>query len=53
MEEHVNACKKLFPDWIKWEYIRDLIEMMRHEGIMEKGHLQINKNIITWLTDRI
>ena len=28
-----------------------LIEMMRHEGIMEKGHLQINKNIITWLTD--
>lgn len=29
----------------------DLIEMMRREGVMEKGHLQINKNIITWLTD--
>lgn len=33
----------------KW-YI-DLIEMMRRENVMEKGHLQINKNIITWLTD--
>ena len=29
----------------------DLIEMMRRENVMEKGHLQINKNIITWLTD--
>ena len=25
--------------------------MMRRENVMEKGHLQINKNIITWLTD--
>ena len=33
------------------QWYMDLIEMMRHEGIMEKGHLQINKNIITWLTD--
>lgn len=24
---------------------------MRRENVMEKGHLQINKNIITWLTD--
>ena len=29
----------------------ELIEMMRRENVMEKGHLQINKNIITWLTD--
>lgn len=29
----------------------DLIEMMRRENVVEKGHLQINKNIITWLTD--
>ena len=29
----------------------DLSEMMRRENVMEKGHLQINKNIITWLTD--
>ena len=29
------------------QWYMDLIEMMRHEGIMEKGHLQINKNIIT------
>ncbi len=33
------------------EWYADLIEMMRREGVMEKGHLQINKNIITWLTD--
>ena len=24
INEHVDACKKLVPDWIKWEYIRDL-----------------------------
>lgn len=29
----------------------ELIEMMRREGVTEKGHLQINKNIITLLTD--
>lgn len=33
------------------EWYADLIEMMRREGVMDKGHLQINKNIITWLTD--
>lgn len=33
------------------EWYADLIEMMRSEGVTEKGHLQINKNIITWLTD--
>lgn len=29
----------------------ELIEMMRREGVTEKGHLQINKNTITLLTD--
>ena len=29
----------------------DLINMMHDEGVMQKGHLQINKNIIVWLTD--
>lgn len=33
------------------QWYADLIEMMRREGVMEKGHLQINQNIITWLTD--
>ncbi len=36
-------------EMIKW--YEDLINMMRDEGVMEKGHLQINKNIISWLTD--
>lgn len=29
----------------------DLIEMMRREDVMQQGHLQINRNVITWLTD--
>ena len=33
-----------------WWY-EDLIQMMHDEGVMEKGHLQINRNIIIWLTD--
>lgn len=33
------------------EWYENLVEMMRQEGISERGHLQINKNIITWLTD--
>ena len=33
------------------QWYEDLIEMMRREEVMQQGHLQINKNIITWLTD--
>ncbi len=22
--EHINACRALFPDWLNWEYIKDL-----------------------------
>lgn len=33
------------------EWYENLIEMMRSEGVQEKGHLQINKSVITMLTD--
>ena len=33
------------------QWYEDLIEMMRREEVMQQGHLQINKNIIVWLTD--
>ena len=31
--------------------IKEEIEMMRSEGVMEKGHIQLNKNVIIALTD--
>ena len=33
------------------EWYSHLIHMMKEEGIQEGGHLQINRNIILWLTD--
>lgn len=33
------------------QWYDDLIGMMRVEGVIEKGHLQINKNVIISLTD--
>ena len=33
------------------EWYGNLITMMREENVLEKGHLQINKNIIINLTD--
>lgn len=33
------------------EWYENLIEMMRRENVMEKGHIQLNKNILVWLTD--
>lgn len=42
------------PDEVKAEIARwyeELIEMMRSEGVMEKGHIQLNKNVIITLTD--
>lgn len=32
-------------------WYEELIEMMRSEGVMEKGHIQLNKNVIIVLTD--
>ena len=29
----------------------DLIQMMRDECVEERGHLQVNKNVIIWLTE--
>ena len=42
------------PDDVKQEirvWYQEIIDMMRGEGVMEKGHIQINKNVITELTD--
>ena len=33
------------------EWYESLIDMMRREGVMEKGHLQLNKNVIIELID--
>lgn len=33
------------------QWYADLVEMMRSEGVLDKGHLQINRNIILLLTD--
>ena len=33
------------------EWYSNMIEMMRHEGVEENGHLQINKNVIIQLND--
>lgn len=33
------------------EWYESLIDMMRREGVEKKGHLQINKNIISMLAD--
>ena len=33
------------------EWYENLSEMMRSEGVQEKGHLQINKSVITMLND--
>ena len=35
-----------------FQWYKDLANMMHDEGVMEKGHVQINKNIIVWLTER-
>jgi len=32
-------------------WYQELIDMMRGESVMEKGHIQINKNVITELSD--
>ena len=33
------------------QWYQELIDMMRGEGVTEKGHIQINKNVITELSD--
>lgn len=41
-----DETRREMTDWYE-----NLCEMMRIEGVMEKGHLQINKNVIIELTD--
>ena len=41
-----DSTRKEIIDW--WE---GLIMMMRHEGVKETGHLQINKNVLIRLND--
>ncbi len=33
------------------QWYDDLMEMMRREDVTERGHIQLNKNVILWLTD--
>lgn len=33
------------------QWYDDLMEMMRREGVTQSGHIQLNKNVIVWLTD--
>lgn len=42
------------PEEVKEEiahWYEELIDMMRHEGVMDKGHIQLNKNVVIALTD--
>lgn len=42
------------PDEVKEQiaqWYEEIINMMREEGVMEKGHIQLNKNVIITLTD--
>ena len=42
------------PDNVKQQILQwygELIDMMRSEGVMESGHIQLNKNVIIVLTD--
>jgi hypothetical protein len=34
-----------------YEWYESLVDMMRSEGVVEQGHLQLNKNVIIDLTD--
>lgn len=31
IQEHIDACKELFPDWLKWEYLRTLFLMPKNK----------------------
>ena len=48
-QTHGKYCSGVMLEGKEW--YEDLVEMMRREEVMQQGHLQINKNVITWLTD--
>lgn len=31
IQEHIDACKDLFPEWLKWEYLRSLFLMPKNK----------------------
>ncbi len=49
----IDQYKNLTPEQKKEmrEWYESLIDMMRREGVAEKGHLQLNKNVIIALDD--
>ena len=47
--ERYDQPEEIKEDISRW--YEELIEMMRSEGVQEKGHIQLNKNIIIALTD--
>lgn len=44
-----NQPQEVMAEIERW--YEELIDMMRQEGVMENGHIQLNKNIIIQLTD--
>lgn len=49
MVEPYNLLAEQRAELVEW--YSNLIDMMRIEGVVESGHLQINKNIVIMLTD--
>ena len=49
----IDQYKNLTPEQKKEmrDWYESLIDMMRREGVVEKGHLQLNKNVIIALDD--
>ena len=49
----IDQYKNLTPEQKKEmrDWYESLIDMMRREGVIEKGHLQLNKNVIIALDD--
>ncbi len=46
---HYDQSEEVKKEISRW--YEELIDMMRSEGVMEKGHIQLNKNVIISLTD--
>lgn len=46
INENINKCQSLFPDWVKWEYIKDLFVIPRYtkKGVVVKEHQLYTKN---------
>ncbi len=49
VDKHENLSEEQRKEMREW--YESLIDMMRREGVVEKGHLQLNKNVIIALDD--